>query len=65
MTKQLFEFHLYLRLSPKLAQLLFGFLDLNWEAEGGSYYMPINEDEVGSFDKAFDAYKNGEGEIKP
>lgn len=63
--KKLFEFHLYLRMPPKLAQMLFSFFDMNYELDGGSYFMEIKEDEgkeVGSFDEAFD---QGRNQIKP
>lgn len=63
--KKLFEFHFYLRLSPKMAQILFDFFEINYEPEGGSYFMPVAEDEVGSFDQAFDQRKNGEAGIIP
>lgn len=64
-TKPLFEFHLYFRLSPKTAQMLFSFFNIHYSLEGGSYYMKINEDEVGSFDQAYDDRKEGDAGIIP
>ena len=65
MEKKLFEFHLYLRLPPKIAQMVFDFFNLHYSMEGGSYYMPVAEDEVGSFDEAYDLRKQGEANLKP
>lgn len=65
MNKKLFEFHLYLRLSPKIAQMLFDWFNLSFEPEGGSYYMAVPEDKVGSFDEAFNQRKDGEAGIIP
>lgn len=58
--KKLYEFHLYLRLPPKIAQMMFDFFNMNYALEGGSYFMPVNEDEVGSFDEAYKLRKTGE-----
>lgn len=65
MERKLFEFHFYIRISPRAAQILFDFFNLNWATESGSYYMPVAEDAVGSFDEAYKLRKNGEADLLP